>query len=175
MILRHFLLRLAPLLLCFALCGAARGQVAPAAVHLGMSEADLRAALPGLRPAHRPARTSTGAVGRWTDNVDADADPLGASTRTYYFAGGLLDQVDRTLTLASATDSLQAYTRCVTELEARLGPGLRSSQANAGSQFESESWTVDDHDIYVTRTAAGGRDVVRMVERMRHVMDASQL
>jgi hypothetical protein len=116
-----------------------------------------------------------GAVGKWTDSVDASADALGASTRIYYVAGGLLDQVDRTLVLASASDSLQAYARCATELETRLGPGLKSSQTNAESQFESESWSVDDRDVYVTRTAVGGRDVVRMVERRRHVMDASQL
>jgi hypothetical protein len=165
----------AGLLSILALCGSACAQVAPAGVRLGMGEGDLLVALPGLRPAHRPARTSTGAVGKWIESVDAGADALGASTRTYYLVAGQLDQVDRTLLLATATDSLQAYARCATELEARLGPGLRSTQGGSDAQFDSVSWSVDDRDIYITRTAIGGRDVVRMVERRRHVVDAGQL
>ena len=158
---------------------AAWAQPIPDAVVLGMTEADLRALRPGLKPNRRPPRNSTGALGRWSESVDAA--PLGPCLRTYYIAGGQLDQVDLTRVCNGAEEGPQVYAQAVAFLSNRYGQGLRSAESDTptpgalSSQFESVTWTVDARDVYITRTAASGHDVVRVVERRRHLQDASEL
>lgn len=162
-----------------ALPGTAQVEPMPDAVALGMTETDLRALRPALKPNRHPPRNATGALGRWSESVDTT--PLGPCLRTYYIVDGQLDQVDLTRVCKVGAEGPQVFAQAVALLIDRYGEGLRSAESDtptagaAPTQFESMTWAIDARDVYITRTAASGRDVVRLVERRRHLQDASQL
>ena len=169
-ILRSFL---PSILLAIAALGAAAvatAQSLPAGVQLGMSPAELQAALPEAQRVARPQRLAGGLAGTWRGAPVAMAglrfEP------TFYFAGAHLRRVEWTTgadvtpdQCAAAFDALLAWGR------GRFGSELASR--DPGSRYAA--WVADDTDVYAQLVEAERGPSVRLVYKTRQLRDASEL
>jgi hypothetical protein len=149
---------------------AAGAQSLPAGVQLGMSPAELQAALPDAQRVTRPQRLAGGLAGTWRGASTAIAglnfEP------TFYFAGAELRRVEWLAVAdalpdhgASAFDALLGWGR------GRFGNEL--SSRDPGSRYAA--WVAGDTDVYAQLVDGERGASVRLVYKARQLKDASEL
>jgi hypothetical protein len=145
---------------------AANPPALPGAGQLGMSLAQLRQAVPQLRPLPHAIRLAGRLVGGWSAPAVLLAGV--ALTPTYFFADGELRRVDYS---AAPDDSTDAGFSALREWgRSAWGPELDSS----GPEGSYASWSADDLDAYLQRAAARP-SALRLVMKVRAIKDASEL
>jgi hypothetical protein len=155
----------------FALgAAAAHAQALPPGVQLGMSEDQLRAALPGLEHVQRPLRLAGGLAGSWRAAPSVIAglpfEPV------FYFAGGELRRVEWSAAVEQLPDlGAAAFGEILAWGRSNFGPELASS--DPGSAYAA--WVQGDADIYVQRNSDPRHASVRLVYKMRVLKDGSEL
>ena len=149
---------------------AAGAQSLPPGVQLGMSPAELQAALPDAQRVARPQRLAGGLAGTWRGASTAIAGLT--FEPTFYFAGTELRRVEWLADAgalpdhgASAFDALLGWGR------GRFGNELASR--DPGSRYAA--WVADDTDVYAQLVEAERGPSVRLVYKTRQLRDASEL
>lgn len=153
-----------------AMAGAASAQSLPPGVQLGMSPAELHAALPDAQRVARPQRLAGGLAGTWRGTPTAIA---GLSFQpTFYFAGAELRRVEWLAAAdalpdhgAGAFDALLGWGR------GRFGGELASN--DPGSRYAA--WVAGDTDVYAQLVEGERGASVRLVYKARQLKDASEL
>jgi len=149
---------------------AVHAQALPEGVRLGMSAAELQAALPGLERVARPQRLAGGLSGSWRSNPMVFA---GLSFEpVYFFAADQLRRVE----WSAATDSqpdlgAAAFAEIVAWGRGSFGPELGSN--DPGSAYAA--WVQGDVDVYAQRMSDPRHASVRLVYKLRQVRDGSEL
>lgn len=149
-----------------ALLASAQAQDLPGGAQLGMSRQQLRQALPGLRPVHRPVRLAGGLVGSWTGPAAALAGV--AMAPTYFFAQGELRRIEY---LAAPDADAQSFDALLAWGRGNWGPEL----ASQGPEGSYATWSPDGMAVYLQRTGGGERPQVRLVIKADEGKDASEL
>ena len=150
--------------------GAVSAQSLPPGVQLGMSPAELQAALPDAQRVARPQRLAGGLAGTFrgapTAIAGLDFEP------TFYFAGAQLRRVEWAAVAdaqpergAAAFDELVAWGR------GRFGNELASR--DPGNRYAA--WIAGDTDVYAQLVESGRGASVRLVYKARQLRDASEL
>ena len=150
--------------------GAVSAQSLPPGVQLGMSPAELQAALPDAQRVARPQRLAGGLAGTFrgapTAIAGLDFEP------TFYFAGAQLRRVEWAAAAdaqpergAAAFDELVAWGR------GRFGNELASR--DPGNRYAA--WIAGDTDVYAQLVESGRGASVRLVYKARQLRDASEL
>ena len=150
--------------------GAVSAQSLPPGVQLGMSPAELQAALPDAQRVARPQRLAGGLAGTFrgasTAIAGLDFEP------TFYFAGPQLRRVEWAAAAdaqpergAAAFDELVAWGR------GRFGNELASR--DPGNRYAA--WIAGDTDVYAQLVESGRGASVRLVYKARQLRDASEL
>ena len=150
--------------------GAVSAQSLPPGVQLGMSPAELQAALPDAQRVARPQRLAGGLAGTFrgapTAIAGLDFEP------TFYFAGAQLRRVEWAAAAdaqpergAAAFDELVAWGR------GRFGNELASR--DPGNRYAA--WIAGDTDVYAQLVESGRGASVRLVYKSRQLRDASEL
>ena len=150
--------------------GAVSAQSLPPGVQLGMSPAELQAALPDAQRVARPQRLAGGLAGTFrgapTAIAGLDFEP------TFYFAGAQLRRVEWAAAAdaqpergAAAFDELVAWGR------GRFGNELASR--DPGNRYAG--WIAGDTDVYAQLVESGRGASVRLVYKTRQLKDASEL
>ena len=150
--------------------GAVSAQSLPPGVQLGMSPAELQAALPDAQRVARPQRLAGGLAGTFrgapTAIAGLDFEP------TFYFAGAQLRRVEWAAAAdaqpergAAAFDELVAWGR------GRFGNELASR--DPGNRYAA--WIAGDTDVYAQLVESGRGASVRLVYKSRQLKDASEL
>ncbi len=146
----------------------------------GMSEAELRNALPALQRAHAPARGPRGERGLWT-LADAPVAGLRFST-TFYFKSGRLQRIEQlhegdeagcTASAAGASTGLAGWLAAMRE---RYGTETGASDPlYGGLSRQAAAWVSDDTDITADWAASAARCTIHVVFKPRVLKDASEL
>lgn len=149
-----------------ALVASAQAQALPDAVQLGMTPQQLRQAVPGLQPVHRPVRLSGGLVGSWSGPPAALAGiPMAP---TYFFADGELRRIEY---LAAPDADAQAYDALLAWGRKAWGPEL----ASQGPEGAYATWNSDTTEVYLQRTTDARGPQLRLVIKAAAGKDASEL
>ena len=162
---------LAAVALLAAAAGASHGQALPPGVRLGMTAAELQAALPGLERVQRPQRLAGGLAGNWRA---APAAIAGLSFEpVFYFGGGQLRRVEWVAATQAEPDlGAAAFAEIVAWGRSAFGPELASN--DPGSAYAA--WVQGDTDVYAQRVTSDPRRAsVRVVYKARQLKDASEL
>jgi hypothetical protein len=149
-----------------ALLSGAHAQDLPDAVQLGMTPQQLRQAVPGLQPVHRPVRLAGGLAGSWTSPPAALAGV--AMAPTYFFADGELRRIEY---VAPPDADAQAWNALLAWGRKAWGPEL-ASQAPEGAYA---TWNSDRMEVYLQRTGDARRPQLRLVIKAVEGKDASEL
>jgi len=149
---------------------AAGAQSLPPGVQLGMSPAELQAALPDAQRVARPQRLAGGLAGTWRGASTAIAGLT--FEPTFYFAGTELRRVEWLADAgalpdhgASAFDALLGWGR------GRFGNELASR--DPGTRYAA--WVAGDTDVYAQLVDGERGASVRLVYKARQLKDASEL
>lgn len=156
---------LAPACLAFLLANS-HAQALPDAVQFGMTPQQLRQAVPGLQPVHRPVRLAGGLAGSWTGPAAALAGVTMAPT--YFVADGELRRIEY---LAQPDADAQAYDALLSWGRRTWGPEL----ASKGPEGAYATWNSDAMEVYLQRTGDARRPQVRLVMKAAAGKDASEL
>ncbi|MGA0571195.1 hypothetical protein ACO2Q9_10805 [Variovorax sp. VNK109] len=140
---------------------------------MGMTEAELRSAVPGLERVRRPARAPNGAMGLWRQSHVAIDSWL--VDQTFYLDAEGLRQIEWLVVPHDGRDSGSSFSGLVTGLRQQYGAELAARQSTPGFVQESASWVAGDMDVIVSRSGAPDQATVRMVWRQRVTRDASEL
>lgn len=149
-----------------ALMASAQAQDLPDAVQLGMTTQQLRQAVPGLQPVHRPVRLAGGLVGSWTGPPAALAGVPMAPT--YFFAEGELRRIEY---LAAPDADAQAYDALLSWGRKAWGPEL----ASQGPEGAYATWSSDTMEVYLQRSGDALRPQLRLVIKAVAGKDAREL
>ena len=154
-------------LACLAtLLASAQAQDLPDAVQLGMTRQQLRQAVPGLKPVHRPVRLAGGLAGSWTGPAAVLAGV--AMAPTYFFAEGELRRIEY---LAPPDADAQAYDALLSWGRRTRGPEL----ASQGPEGAYATWSSDATEVYLQRTSGARGPQLRLVIEAAAGKDASEL
>lgn len=150
--------------------GAAAAQSLPPGVRLGISPAELQAAVPDAQRVARPQRLAGGLAGTFrgapTAIAGLDFEP------TFYFAGAQLRRVEwMAVTDAQPDRGAAAFDELVAWGRGRFGSELASR--DPGSRYAA--WVAGDTDVYAQLVEGGRGASVRLVYKARQLKDASEL
>lgn len=145
-------------------------QALPSGVRLGMSAAELQAALPGLERVQRPQRLAGGLAGSWHSAPSVFA---GLSFEpVFFFAGDQLRRIEwSAATEVQPDQAAAAFADIVAWGRGSFGPELGSN--DPGSAYAA--WVQGDVDVYAQRNSDPRHASVRLVYKLRQLKDGSEL
>lgn len=161
-------------------CGVAAAEIPtpwPNA-DFGMSESELRSALPALQRAHSPGRGPRGERGLWT-LPDAPVAGLRFSTM-FYFKGGKLQRIEQlhdgeeaVCGAAGATTGLAGW---LTAMRERYGTETGASDPlYGGLSRQAAAWVSGDTDVTADWASTPARCTVHVVFKPRVLKNGSEL
>ncbi|MDW5442645.1 hypothetical protein [Polaromonas sp. SM01] len=163
---------LAGWLLAGVSCAASAQALMPPGVHLGMSVAELREAVPGLHAVRRP-QTVSGTVGSWrVSGVQQGGYVL---EETFFFAQQSLQRVELLLQPDINPPPDDAFAKLVVSLRAEYGPELPLYGGLSGAVAGSASWVHEGMDILAMSSGPPGQAKTRLIYKTRILKDASEL
>ena len=140
---------------------------------MGMTESELRSAVPGLERVRRPARAPNGAAGLWRQPHVAVDNWL--VDQTFFVDAEGLKQIEWLVLPREGQDSAASFAGLVDGLRRQYGAELPARQSGPGFVQESASWVAGDMDVIASRSGSPEQPTVRMVWRQRAAKDASEL
>ncbi len=139
---------------------------------LGLSDAELQAAVPEAHRTRKPLPGPRGLRGLW-DMAETPLAGLPFGT-TFYFRGNRVQRIEQLWTSAPGQCAgQQAFSRITAAMDAQYGNGLASGED--GDAQLSSVWLAGDFDVVGYFTRAPAPCTIRLVYQWHLVKDASEL